>query len=61
MSKLIIEFYLHSLYFVIKYGNNMYKRYRKKEVEIMGLPAILGLLIVIGSLAWMFYGIPIDK
>jgi len=27
----------------------------------MGLPAILGLLIVIGSLVCLFYAVPIEK
>lgn len=33
----------------------------EKGVEIMGLPAISGLLIVIGILVCLFYAVPIEK
>ncbi len=39
----------------------IYIRLKEKGEEIMGLPAILGLLIVIGSLVCLFYAVPIEK
>lgn len=50
-----------NLYSILKYGNNRYKKLIEKGVEIMALPAILGLLIVIGSLVCLFYAVPIEK
>ena len=49
------------LYYILKYGNNRHVRIKEKGVEIMGLPAILGLLIVIGCLVCLFYAVPIEK
>lgn len=47
-----------TLYFILKYGNS---RLKEKGVEIMGLPAILGLLIVIGGIVCIFYAVPTEK
>ncbi len=40
---------------------DIYSRLKEEGVEIMGLPAILGLLIVIGSLVCIFYAVPTEK
>lgn len=46
---------------VIIYSNKCYSRLKEGGVDVMGLPAIIGLLIVIGSLVCIFYAVPEEK